>query len=80
MGKKAIIAKVTQPLLQDQAVITGNRQKDLQTFRQLLSVDFGLQLLEHYVPGNTRLIDYCRKTRNIKYMTENLNAILYGNN
>lgn len=56
--------------------ITGDRIKDRQTFLRLRSVDFGIHLLEYYVPGNTRLIAYCRKSQDIDYITENLNAIL----
>lgn len=60
--------------------ITGDRKKDWQTFRKRKSIDFGIRLLERYVPHNVRLIAYCRASRNLKYITENLNAILHADN
>lgn len=60
--------------------VSGNKQKDLQVFRKSKSIDFGIQLLEYYVPKNRRLIDYCQSVRDKKYITENLNLILNGSN
>lgn len=77
MAKKGISKNITESLLPE---ITGVRQKDWQTFRKRKSVDFGIHLLEYYVPHNVQLIVYCRSARNLKYITENLNAILHANN
>lgn len=77
MAKKGTSKTVTESPLPE---ITGDRKKDWQTFRRRKSVDFGIRLLEYYVPHNVRLIAYCRASRNLKYMTENLNAILHANN
>lgn len=77
MAKKEISKNITESPLPE---ITGIRQKDWQTFRKRKSVDFGIRLLEHYVPHNVQLIAYCRSSRNLKYITENLNAILHANN
>ncbi len=60
--------------------ITGTPKQDLKAFLKSKDAGFGVQLLEHYVPRNTRLIDYCRQTKNLKYITENLNIILNGRN
>lgn len=77
MGKKSIPkVRIEIPLPE----ITGDRQKDRQTFQRCRSVDVGIQLLEYYAPRNYRLIAYCKAVRDIKYITENLNAILHGNN
>lgn len=60
--------------------ITGDRKKDLQVYRKSRNVDFGIKLLEYYVPRNTRLIDHCRTSRDRNYITENLKIILDGSN
>lgn len=77
MAKKGTSKNITENPLPE---ITGVRQKDWQTFRRHKSVDFGIRLLEYYVPHNVQLIVYCRSARNLKYITENLNAILHANN
>ena len=56
--------------------ISGNRKKDLQSFLKKKDVEFGIQLLKHYVPRNRRLIAYCEASKDKKYITENLKAIL----
>lgn len=76
MGKKTTSKTVIENLLPE---VTGERQKDWQTFHRRRSADFGIRLLEHYVPHNFRLIAYCKTVRDVKYITENLNAILHGN-
>nr|DAV10437.1 MAG TPA: hypothetical protein [Caudoviricetes sp.] len=77
MAKKGTSKTIaTSPLPE----ITGDRKKDWQTFRRRKSIDFGIRLLERYVPRNVRLIAYCRASRNLKYITENLNAILHADN
>lgn len=81
MGKKVTSPPTIQPESVSQLPeITGDRQKDWQAFRRRKSVDFGILLLEYYVPRNSRLIAWCKSSREIKYITENLNAILHGNN
>lgn len=77
MAKKGISKTITESRLPE---ITGDRKKDWQAYRRRKSVDFGIRLLEYYVPHNVRLIAYCRVSRNLKYITENLNAILHANN
>ena len=66
MAKKGTSKTIAESPLPE---ITGNRQKDWQTFRRRKSIDFGI-----------RLIAYCRASRNLKYITENLNAILHADN
>ena len=77
MAKKGTSKTVTESPLPE---ITGDRKKDWQTFRRRKSIDFGIRLLERYVPHNVRLIAYSRASRNLKYITENLNAILHADN
>lgn len=60
--------------------ITGDRQIDLQAYRKSTSIDFGIQLLKHYVPNNQRLIDYCQAVKDKNYISDNLNVILYEPN
>lgn len=80
MDKKKItkpVPEVVPPLLPE---ISGERQKDWQIFCKQKSIDFGIHLLAHYVPKNIPLLDYCRVSRDIKYITENLKIILHGHN
>ena len=58
--------------------ISGNRAEDLKAFTKSKNVDLGIKLLEYYVPKNVRLIEYCKKSKDIAYITENLKAILNG--
>ena len=60
--------------------ITGVRKNDFQAYRKSRNVDFGIKLLEYYVPRNTLLIAYCRASRDRNYITENLIIILDGSN
>lgn len=60
--------------------ISGDRQKDLKVFLSTGNIDFGILLLEYYVPRNKPLISYCKFKRDIKYITMNLKAILDGRN
>lgn len=81
MNKKATEeSATTREKNPDLPEITGDRKNDLQAYRKSKGVDFGIKLLEYYVPRNTRLIEYCRASRDRNYITENLNIILHGNN
>ena len=83
MAKKRI---TEQPIPKEQKnnipklEITGERQQDLNIFLSSGDIDFGILLLEHYVPKNESLIRYCKFKRDKNYITINLKAILYARN
>lgn len=80
MSKKTTVEPAGEREKNPEPEITGDRENDLRAYRKSRSVDFGIKLLEYYVPRNTRLIDHCRTSRDRNYITENLNIILDGNN
>lgn len=76
MAKKTetTVAKATTKELK----ITGDQKQDLATFISSKNVDFGIKLLEHYVPRNRALIDFMHKhgEKEIPQLIRNLKIIL----
>lgn len=55
--------------------ISGDPSKDFEKFESFKDYDFGIKMLEYYVPRNINLIEYLKFTKDMNYLLFNLKVI-----